>query len=156
MGLHGSPTSAVAYDEPVVPYENLLGQEGDGLHQALATLDAGRISVGAISVGRRRRPWSTQLPMPKTDTHLAEHFELRGHPMDGGGCRDEIAGARLLVYQAAWLKAGPSLHESGRDGQAVRHRDGRTGLPQRHPDPRWIRLQQRVSGGADFTAMRAS
>src|SRR5512143_568328 len=39
MGLHGSPTHAVTYEDVRVPLENLVGQESMGLQQALATLD---------------------------------------------------------------------------------------------------------------------
>ena len=48
MGLHGSPTHAVNYEDVRVPAENLIGEEGKGLQEALATLDSGRISIGAI------------------------------------------------------------------------------------------------------------
>src|SRR5512135_1389638 len=41
MGLRGSPTHAVGYDDVHVPLGNLIGPEGMGLQQALATLDAG-------------------------------------------------------------------------------------------------------------------
>ena len=51
MGLHGSPTHAVTYEDVRVPLGNLIGEEGKGLQQTLATLDGGRIGIGAISVG---------------------------------------------------------------------------------------------------------
>src|SRR5678816_2949814 len=51
MGLHGSPTHAVTYDDVRVPLNNLIGEEGKGLQQTLATLDGGRIGIGAISLG---------------------------------------------------------------------------------------------------------
>jgi alkylation response protein AidB-like acyl-CoA dehydrogenase len=51
MGLHGSPTHAVTYEDVRVPLENLIGEEGKGLHQTLATLDGGRIGIGALSIG---------------------------------------------------------------------------------------------------------
>ena len=51
MGLKGSPTHAVTYDEVRVPRENMLGVEGKGLAQTLKVLDGGRISIGALSIG---------------------------------------------------------------------------------------------------------
>src|SRR5713226_6316053 len=54
MGLKGSPTHAVTYDEVRVPRENLVGIEGKGLAQTLAVLDGGRIGIGALSVGLAR------------------------------------------------------------------------------------------------------
>src|SRR5262245_1652171 len=54
MGLHGSPTHAVTYEDVRVPVGNLIGDEGKGLQQTLATLDGGRIGIGAISVGLAR------------------------------------------------------------------------------------------------------
>src|SRR5574341_2274328 len=51
MGLHGSPTHAVAYEDVRVPLDYLVGEEGKGLQQTLSTLDGGRIGIGAISVG---------------------------------------------------------------------------------------------------------
>jgi alkylation response protein AidB-like acyl-CoA dehydrogenase len=51
MGWKGSPTQAVTYEDVHVPAAYLLGPEGGGLPQALAVLDGGRISIGALSVG---------------------------------------------------------------------------------------------------------
>ena len=51
MGLRGSPTSAVTYQEVRVPFGYLVGVEGAGLSQTLAVLDGGRIGIAALSVG---------------------------------------------------------------------------------------------------------
>src|SRR5258706_11612799 len=51
MGLHGSPTHAVTYDNVRVPLDNLIGEEGKGLQQFLSTLDGGRIGIDASSIG---------------------------------------------------------------------------------------------------------
>ncbi|MFU8772311.1 MAG: acyl-CoA dehydrogenase family protein, partial [Anaerolineales bacterium] len=51
MGLKGSPTHAVTYENVRVPQNNLLGEVGNGLRQTLTILDGGRVSIGALSVG---------------------------------------------------------------------------------------------------------
>ena len=51
MGLKGSPTHMLTFDQARVPVENLIGSEGRGLHQTLSVLDGGRVSIGALAVG---------------------------------------------------------------------------------------------------------
>ena len=54
MGLHAAHTCEMRLDGVFVPEENLLGQEGRGLAQALAGLDSGRIGIAAQAVGMAR------------------------------------------------------------------------------------------------------
>ncbi len=51
MGLHASNTTELILENVNVPKENLLGVEGNGYKQFLATLDGGRIGIGAMAVG---------------------------------------------------------------------------------------------------------
>ena len=51
MGLRGSPTAELVFEDCFVPDENVIGEVGTGLRQALETLDGGRISIAALSVG---------------------------------------------------------------------------------------------------------
>ncbi len=51
MGLNGSPTYAVTFDNVRVPLSNTIGAEGRGLQQTLATLSKGRVSIGALALG---------------------------------------------------------------------------------------------------------
>jgi alkylation response protein AidB-like acyl-CoA dehydrogenase len=51
MGLRGSPTAAVTFDEVSVPAANLVGEEGMGFTIALHTLDRSRPGIGAQAVG---------------------------------------------------------------------------------------------------------
>ncbi len=51
MGLRGSPTAAVSFDEVRVPASNLVGEEGMGFTIALHTLDRSRPTIGAQAVG---------------------------------------------------------------------------------------------------------
>ena len=105
MGLHGSPTSAVGFEDVHVPMENLLGEEGDGLRQALATLDSGRISVAAISVGLAQAALEYALAYAKDRRAFGQSissFEAIQWMIADGAT--EIVASRLLVYRAAWLK----------------------------------------------------
>jgi butyryl-CoA dehydrogenase len=105
MGLNGSPTHAVSFDNVRVPLDYLLGQEGRGLHQTLATLDSGRISIGALALGLAQAAYEAALK-------YAHEREAFGGPIANyqavqwmlADAATEIEAARLLVYQAAWLK----------------------------------------------------
>jgi len=105
MGLHGSPTSAVTYDDVRVPLDHLLGNEGDGLHQALATLDAGRISIAAMSVGLAQAAFEHATAYAKERKAFGQsigRFEAIQWML--AEAATEISTARLLTYRAAWLK----------------------------------------------------
>ena len=106
MGVKGSPTHAVKYDEVRVPAENLLGPEGRGLHQALQVLDGGRISIGALSVGLAQAAFEEAVKYAQErqtfGVPLAAHQAIRWMIADAA---TQIDAARLMVYRAAWLKA---------------------------------------------------
>ena len=105
MGLHGSPTHAVTYDNVRVPLSNLVGEEGRGMHQTLATLDGGRISIGSISVGLAQAALEAALAYAKErkafGKHIAEFQALQWKIADAA---TEIELARNMLHKAAWLK----------------------------------------------------
>jgi len=51
MGIRGSPTAELTFDDVRVPVENRLGDEGDGFRIAMETLDRSRLSIAAQAVG---------------------------------------------------------------------------------------------------------
>jgi alkylation response protein AidB-like acyl-CoA dehydrogenase len=51
MGIRGSPTAELNFDEVRVPAANRLGEEGDGFKIAMATLDVSRLGVAAQAIG---------------------------------------------------------------------------------------------------------
>jgi alkylation response protein AidB-like acyl-CoA dehydrogenase len=105
MGLKGSPTHAVTYDDVHIPIENLIGEYNHGLHQTLATLDGGRVSIGALSVGLAQAGYEAALAYSKErftfGKPIAEHQAIQFMLADAA---TEIDAARFLVYRAAWLK----------------------------------------------------
>ena len=105
MGLKGSPTHAVTFEEVKVPKDNLLGEEGNGLQQTLAMLDSGRVSIGALAVGLAQAAYEDAITYAKErqafGKPIAQHQAIQWMLADAA---TEIHAARLMVYQAAWLK----------------------------------------------------
>ena len=105
MGLHGSPTHAVAYEDVRVPLGNLIGEEGKGLQQTLSTLDGGRIGIGAISIGLAQAAFEHAV-------NYARERRAFGKPIADqqaiqwmlAEAATEIELARTMLYKTAWLK----------------------------------------------------
>ena len=105
MGLRGSVTSQLFFEDCRVPKENLLGRPGEGLKQFLVTLDGGRISIGAMAVGL------AQAALESATGYAGQRVQF-GQPIARfqaiqwmiADMATEIEAARLLVYRAAWLK----------------------------------------------------
>ena len=150
IGQHSSDTAQINFDDCRIPADHLIGEEGEGYKIALSALEGGRIGIAAQSVGMARSAFEVALAYAKERqsfgtaiiNHQAVGFRL-------AECATQLEAARQLIWHAASLRdAGPALPEGSGDGQAVRQRDGRGGLQRRHPDPGWLRLRQRLPGGA--------
>lgn len=105
MGLRGSPTHMLSFDNARVPANALLGEEGYGFHQTMQTLDSGRISIGAMSVGLAQAAFEEAVSYAKQRRAfgklIADHQAIQWMIADAAM---EIDAARLMVYRAAWLK----------------------------------------------------
>ncbi len=105
MGLKGSPTHAVTYENVRVPVQYLIGEKGRGLKQTLQVLDGGRISIGALSVGLAQSAYEDALRYAQErqtfGKPIAEHQAIQWMLADAA---TEIQAARMMVYYAAWLK----------------------------------------------------
>ena len=106
MGLHGSPTHAVTYESVRVPEENLVGERGKGLQYTLATLDGGRIGIGALSIGLAQAAYEEAMRYAR-ERHtfgepIANHQAIQWMLAD---METNIDAARLMVYKAAFTKA---------------------------------------------------
>jgi alkylation response protein AidB-like acyl-CoA dehydrogenase len=105
MGLHGSPTHAVTYENVRVPLENLIGEEGRGLQQTLSTLDGGRIGIGAIALGLAQAAFEYAVNYARErkafGKAIAEQQAIQWMLADAA---TEIELARTMLYKTAWLK----------------------------------------------------
>ena len=105
MGLRGSPTHGVTYDNVRVPLGNLIGPEGKGLQQTLSTLDAGRISIGAISIGLARGAMEEAVAYAKERKAFNQSLsDFQAIQFKIANMEMEIELARTYIYKAAWLK----------------------------------------------------
>jgi butyryl-CoA dehydrogenase len=115
LGLHGSITSELVFEDCDIPAENLLGQEGDGFKIFMETLDGGRISIGALALGIAQGALDAAVKFAKANKKSGKPiYKLQSTQSTIAEMATEIEAARLLVYQAAALKdAGlPYLKEA--------------------------------------------
>ncbi|MCY8222388.1 acyl-CoA dehydrogenase family protein [Bacillus haynesii] len=105
MGLHGSLTVTLNFDNAVIPARQLLGEEGKGFKMALSNLDTGRIGIAAQSLGIAEGALSEAVQFLKKrypDGELYKNGQGLAFKLADMAARTEAA--RLLVYQAASLK----------------------------------------------------
>jgi alkylation response protein AidB-like acyl-CoA dehydrogenase len=105
MGLRGSPVYGMTYDNVRVPLGNLVGVEGRGLQQTLATLDSGRIIIGAISLGLAQAALEASLEYAHERKAFGQSIgEFQAIQFKLANMATEIELARNLLYKSAWLK----------------------------------------------------
>lgn len=105
MGIRGSSTTELIFENCIVPKENLLGQEGKGFGIAMQTLDGGRIGIAAQALG------IAQGAFDETVKYVKERKQF-GRPISAfqntqfqlADLKTKIEAARLLVYSAAIAK----------------------------------------------------
>jgi acyl-CoA dehydrogenase len=105
MGLHCADTAELFFEDVRVPQENLIGKEGDGFKLAMQTLDMARPSVGAISLGIAQAAFDAAVSYSKDRMQFGRPIcHNQGIQFMLADMATEIEAARLLVYQASWLK----------------------------------------------------
>ncbi|MBL6682379.1 MAG: acyl-CoA dehydrogenase [Cryomorphaceae bacterium] len=105
LGIRGSDTHTLLFNDVKVPKGNRLGEDGFGFKFAMKTLSGGRIGIAAQALGIAQGALDLALNYSKERTtfgkpiheHQAIAFKLADMEM-------KIEQARLLVYKAAWLK----------------------------------------------------
>jgi alkylation response protein AidB-like acyl-CoA dehydrogenase len=105
MGLYGSVTNQIIFEDVEVPVANRLGEEGIGFKIAMKSLDGGRIGVASQAIGIARGAYEASLKYARErtafDQKLADFQAIQFMLAD---MAMEIDAARLLAHQAAVLR----------------------------------------------------
>ena len=105
LGIRGSDTHTLVFNDVVLPKENRIGEDGFGFKFAMKTLAGGRIGIAAQALGIAAGAYELSLAYSKEretfgkpiNQHQAIQFKLADMYVD-------IENARNLVYKAAWHK----------------------------------------------------
>jgi butyryl-CoA dehydrogenase len=105
LGIKGSSTTSLVFDNVRVPVENRLGAEGEGFKVAMSTLDGGRIGIAAQALGIARAAYQEALQYSRERVAF-------GKPIgDFGAIQEMLANmatdldaARLLIWRSAVAK----------------------------------------------------
>ncbi|MGA9649389.1 acyl-CoA dehydrogenase [Pedobacter sp.] len=105
LGIRGSDTHSLMFNDVKVPKENRIGEDGFGFKFAMKTLEGGRIGIAAQALGIAQGAFELATKYAKERKSfgkpIAEHQAIAFKLAD---MATQIEAARLLVYKAAWLK----------------------------------------------------
>ncbi len=106
MGLNGSATAELIFDEAVVPAENRLGEEGDGFRIAMSQLDGGRIGIAAQALGIARAAFDAAKGYTLTRKQFGRPIaDFQAIQVMLADMATQIEAAKWLTYRAATLRA---------------------------------------------------
>ena len=105
MMWRSSNTAELYFDDVRIPAENMLGQQGDGFHQMLKTLDGGRLSIGAMGLGGAQGAYDLALKYAQDRQQFGQPIsKFQAVAFKLADCAMEIECARNLMYKACWLR----------------------------------------------------
>ncbi len=105
LGIRGSDTSELIFENCRVPVENLIGKEGSGFKIALETLDVGRIGIGAQALGIAQGALDRSIQYAREREQFGKPIGMfQGIGFKLADMATRVDASRLLVYRAAWLK----------------------------------------------------
>lgn len=105
MGLHGSRTVQLTFENMVVPAENLLGAEGEGFKIAMSNLDVGRIGIAAQALGIAEAALEAAVNYAKERIQFGKPIVAnQGVAFKLANMATAVEAARLLVYRAANMR----------------------------------------------------
>jgi alkylation response protein AidB-like acyl-CoA dehydrogenase len=104
MGIRGSSTAELFFEDVKVPHENILGKVGEGFVTFMESLDMGRLTLGAACLGGAQAALDWSIDWAKTREQfgslLAEKQSVQFMIAD---MATEVEALRSLVYRVAWM-----------------------------------------------------
>ena len=111
MGLNGSETAELIFEDCRVPAANLLGKEGQGFKIAMQALDGARIGTGAQSIGVAEGAIDLSVKYTKERVQFGKPVgALQGIQWYIADMAAKTEAAKTLVYYAAYLKDAGKNH----------------------------------------------
>ena len=105
MGIRGSATASLVFEDCEIPEENLLGKEGEGFKVAMHTLDGGRIGIAAQALGIAQGALNEAIAYVKQREQFGKPLSaFQNTQFVIANLCNQVEAARLLVYRAAWAK----------------------------------------------------
>jgi alkylation response protein AidB-like acyl-CoA dehydrogenase len=105
MGLRGSNTVALTFEDCAIPAENILGAEGDGFKLAMIALDGGRIGIASQACGVTRAALEASVSYARDrrafDRRIADFQAIQWFLAN---IATELNAAEMLTLRAAYLK----------------------------------------------------
>ncbi|MGO4699147.1 acyl-CoA dehydrogenase family protein [Paenibacillus sp. 2TAB26] len=105
LGLHGSNTCELIFDQLRIPVSHRLGEEGKGFSIAKGSLDGGRIGISAQALGIAQAALNilNDRFQPKAAMLIKPDQKAMHQQVKLAGIIAKVEAARLLVYRAAYL-----------------------------------------------------
>ena len=111
MGIRGSSTCELIFEDCVVPKENLLGELNKGFKVAMQTLDGGRIGIGAQALGIAQAAIDECVKYTKERIQFGKQIsQFQNTQFELADMQAMVDAARLLVYRAAQAKQDHEPH----------------------------------------------
>ena len=106
LGIRGSATCALIFENARIPKENLLGQEGKGFKIAMMTLDGGRIGIASQALGIAQGALDETVAYTKERKQYGRSIaKFQNTQFQMADLDVKVEAARLLVYKAAWKES---------------------------------------------------
>ncbi len=105
MGIRGSSTCELVFEDCIVPKENLLGELNKGFKIAMTTLDGGRIGIGAQALGIAQAAIDATVKYTKERVQFGKRIsQFQNTQFQLADMQAKVDAARLLIYRAAQAK----------------------------------------------------